>query len=85
VFSLGHGAQQHFTDQEAAFRDFCLKCGVFWRVDDINPASDHCGRAGVQRRLMRRGINAARQTGDNTLMCLTQFRRNLPREFPPDG
>ena len=62
------------------FGDAFVQGGVFRRVNVVHPAAQHRRRAGLQRSVVRRPINAPREAGDDEEARLAQIARQLPRE-----
>ncbi len=89
-------AERHLADEAAALADLALQLVVLGRIDIVEAAGEHRDGAGVDRRLMRHAVDAARQArGDDEagaadlvreLACqLGAGRRALPRADDGDG
>ena len=72
-----------FGNQAALGADRRRKFGVFRRVDHIHPARHHRHRAALQRRLMRLGVDAARQSRHHHLPGARQALGQPPRHPQP--
>ena len=72
------GARRLFGDQQAAFGDLALERLILGRIEDVDAARHdrHC--AAFQRALMRGGIDAACQAGDDDNVRTAQFGGKLP-------
>ena len=59
-------AERHFRDHgAAALGDFRGKVDIFGRIGAVEPAGQHGDGSGGQAALMRRGVDAAGQAGDD--------------------
>ena len=68
-----------------ALADRRMKRGILRRVDHVEAARHHGDGAGLERGLMRRRVDAARQAGDDHVALAADLARQLPGEFPRDG
>jgi hypothetical protein len=80
---LGHAARRPFRDHGAARRDPFHELGVLGRVGHIDARGDHRDRrAGRQRTLVRRGVDAAGQAGDHHQPSRRQLARQAAGQHP---
>ena len=75
-------ARHLFRDDHPALADRRVKRGVLGRIDDVDAARHHGDGAGLERGLMRRRVDAARQAGDDHMAFAADLARQLPGEFP---
>ena len=89
-------AEGHFADEAAALADLALQVLVLGWIDVVEAAGEHGDGAGVDRRLVRHAVDAARQAGGDDeagaadlvreLACqLGAGRRALSRPDDGDG
>jgi len=76
----GLGAGRLLGDQQTACGDVILKRRILWRIDDIDPARDDPRRSAADRAGMRRGVDPARETGNDKPSRLAEIMRKEPRE-----
>ena len=67
------GARRALGDHAAALDDARVEVGVLGRIDVVDPAAQHRHRAGGKRALVRRGVDAARQAGDDHIAGLAEL------------
>ena len=65
VAGLGLGAGRALGDDAALLGDLAIEAGVLGRIDVVDAAAQHRHRAGGQRALVGRRVDAARQARDD--------------------
>jgi hypothetical protein len=73
-----------FGDEQATLADRRLQLFILRRIDDVDAAGEHGDGAVFERGAMRRGVDAARQTGGDDEAFQCEIGGKLPREFLPD-
>ena len=82
---LRHGADRHLRDQHAALGDRLVQLAVLLGVDAVDAAAEDGDRAGRHGALMGRGVDAARQAGDDDEAALPELQRHVAGEAPAIG
>ncbi len=76
----GLGTRRLLGDQEPAFGDRRLPLLILGRIDDVDPARDHCDRAARQRAVMRGAVDAAGEARDDDIARRAEIVGELPGE-----
>src|SRR6266496_4232658 len=69
-----------FRQQQAALADDALPLLILRRVENVDAAGDYRDGAAFQRAVVRGGVDAARQAGNDYASSRAQGLRELPRE-----
>ena len=80
-----HRARHHLGHDHAALADRRVQALIFRRVDHVDAARHHGHRPGVERGLMRRRVDAAREAGDDGMAFAADLPRQKPGELAGDG
>ena len=79
------GPGGHFGDQQPARRNIVLPRGIFGRISDVDPARDHANCPRLDRPVMRRAVDPARQPRHHRNPLAAQLVRQPAREAARRG
>ncbi len=79
------GPRRHFGKYQAALEQRLLPRLILGRVENVDAAGDHADGATVQRAVMRRRIDPARQSGDDHRALAAEVMGQTPREAAGSG
>ena len=73
--------KRHLADEAAALADLALQLLVLGRIDVVEAAGEHGDGAGVDRRLVRHAVDAARQARGDDEAGAADLVRELARQL----
>ena len=83
IAGTGRPAERHFAEMRAAGGDDPFgKVDVFGGIELVEPAGEHGDRAGVDRRRVGGGVDAAGEAGGDRVVGVAKAGRDLGGEFP---
>ena len=85
MIRLRRGAGRHLGQKNSALGDTFLQVAVFFGIDRVDAAREHGDGAGLERSLMRRGVDAARQARNHRQAAAAQRGRDFAGEAPSIG
>ena len=82
---LRHGAERRLANDHAARHDFLVERGILFGIDHVDATAHDRERAGLERAVMGRRVDATRHAGDNREAGGAQIRGQLAGEADAVG